>query len=146
MSEFPNIINRVESGYDVRMERVSTDEASFDDIDMSVLLDFEEAQCEGEPDFIVELIDLYLEDFPQQLSAMKGSVLKADAIALKRAAHTLKGSSGNLGVNGVAALCQQLEQTDSSESFQESNAIINRLEQTFARVRTIFLAERESRV
>jgi len=136
MSDFKNEINGTENA----------NRASIDDVDLSVLLGFAEAQCEDEPDLIVELIDLYLADFPRQLSVMKDSVLKADEISLKRAAHTLKGSSANLGVNGVAVLCEEIEEMDSSESFQQSNDLINRLEQTFARVRPIFLAERQGRV
>ena len=145
MSDFNNEINRVKRERDAPSQSKSAEPASFDDIDMSVLLGFEEAQCEGEPDLIVELIDLYLADVPQQLSAMRDGVLKSDRDSLKRAAHTLKGSSANLGVNAVTVLCEELELTDSSESFQSSNILINRLEQTFARVRPVFLAERQSR-
>ncbi len=136
MSDFKNEINGTENANRV----------SIDDVDLSVLLGFAEAQCEDEPDLIVELIDLYLADFPQQLSVMKDSVLRADEICLKRAAHTLKGSSANLGVNAITALCEEIEQTDLSESFQQINVFINRLEQTFARVRPLFLAERQGRV
>jgi len=145
MSDFMNKTNRAKHNYDMQSESESINPASPDDIDMSVLTGFEEAQCKGEPDLIVELIDLYLANVPQQLSAMKVSVLKADEISLKRAAHTLKGSSANLGVKCVATLCEEIEQTDSSESFQQSNILINRLEQTFLRVRPVFLAERQSR-
>lgn len=136
MSDFKNEIDSTENA----------NRTSIDDVDLSVLLGFAEAQCEDEPDLIVELIDLYLADFPQQLSVMKDSVLKADESSLKRAAHTLKGSSANLGVNGVAVLCEKIEETNSSDSIQQSNVLINRLEQTFARVQPIFLAERQSRV
>lgn len=135
MSDFTNEINGIGSE--------NANRANIDDVDLSVLLGFTEAQCEDEPDLIVELIDLYLADFPRQLSVMKDSVLKTDDNSLKRAAHNLKGSSASLGVNGVAALCEEIERTDSSESFQ---VLINRLEETFARVRPIFLAERQGRI
>jgi HPt (histidine-containing phosphotransfer) domain-containing protein len=146
MSDIINNINSHGREYGKQPESRIADEAVFDDVDLSVLLGFEDAQCEDEPDLIVELIDLYLADFPQQLSVMKDSVSRADEISLKRSAHTLKGSSANLGVNGVAALCREIEETDSSESFQQSNDLINRMEETFARVRLIFSAERQRRV
>lgn len=146
MADFTNDINGTENESDGQSQSENAIPASIDDVDLSVLLGFAEAQCEDEPDLIVELIDLYLADFPQQLSAMKDSILQADEIALKRAAHTLKGSSANLGVNGVAMLCEEIEKTDSSESVQQANVLISQLEQTFARVRPIFLAERERRV
>jgi HPt (histidine-containing phosphotransfer) domain-containing protein len=144
MSEFLDNINRRDDSE--HPERANAETASGDDVDMSVLTGFAEAQCEGDPDLIVELIDLYLDEFPLQLSAIKDCSMKADAIALKRAAHTLKGSSSNLGVNGVAELCGELELTDLSLSFQQANVLIDRMEQTFARVRPLFLAERQSRI
>lgn len=146
MSDFTNEITVAESEFETESQSEKANRASIDDVDLSVLLGFAEAQCEDEPDLIVELIDLYLNDFAQQLSVMKDGVLNADENSLKRAAHTLKGSSANLGVNGVAALCEKIEKTDSSESFQESNDLICRMEETFARVRPIFLAERQGRV
>lgn len=139
MSDFTDEYNRKQS----ESENIAT--ASSDDVDISVLLGFEDAQGEGEPDLIVELIDLYLEDVPPQLSAMKDFVLKADAVSLKRAAHNLKGSSANLGAKAVAMLCEELEQTGLSDSLQQSN-IIDRLEQAFTRVCKLFLAERLNRV
>lgn len=149
MSDFINEINGTENESDAQSQSENANRASIDDVDLSALLGFADAQCEDEPDLIVELIDLYLADFPQQLSVMKHSVSSADEISLKRAAHTLKGSSANLGVNGVAVLCQEIEEieeTDSSESFQQSNDLINRMEETFARVRLTFSAERQRRL
>jgi HPt (histidine-containing phosphotransfer) domain-containing protein len=86
-------------------------------IDMSVLASFEEVQMEDEPDLIVELIDLYLDDAPHQLALMQAAIAGADAATLKRTAHGLKGSSANLGICRVAALCEELEHTDHDDSF-----------------------------
>lgn len=119
---------------------------NFEDVDLSVLLDFEAAQCEGDPDLIVELIDLYLAGVPQQLSAIKDFQLKADEISLKRAVHNLKGSSANLGVISIAKLCEELEQMNFTEASDKDNACVNQLDHAFARVRCFFLAVRENRV
>lgn len=143
MTELQNEVDRPQPA---QAKGKSAVDANRDNVDLSVLLGFEEAQCEGEPDLIVELIDIYLANVPHQLSVMKDCVLKADANSLKRVAHNLKGSSANLGVNSVAALCEEIEQTDFSQSFQESKIFIDLLEQTFARVRPVFLAERQRRV
>lgn len=145
MSDFTNKITEIEQQYGMQAESANAERASIEDIDLSVLTSFEEAQCEGEPDLIVELIDLYLSDFPQQLSAMKDCVLNGNQNSLNRCAHNLKGSSANLGVKSIAVLCEELEQSESGESTQKSD-IINRLEQAFARVRSLFLAERQKRI
>jgi len=39
-------------------------------VDLEVLYGLTEAQGDGEPDLIVELIDLYLEDTPRRVTAM----------------------------------------------------------------------------
>ena len=145
MSDVINENNRAAHESNRQSEIGCITTANIDDIDISVLLGFEDAQGEGEPDLIVELIDLYLEDVPPQLAAMKDFVLKTDAVSLKRAAHNLKGSSANLGAKAVAVLCEELEQTDLSESFEQSKIIIDRLEEALKRVNTVFTAERQNR-
>ena len=145
MPEFKNEINSIEREFNMPPESEVAGETNFDDVDLSVLFDFEAAQCEGEPDLIVELIDLYLADFPQQLSAIKDSILKNDEASLKRSAHNLKGSSATLGVISIARLCEKLEQVDFTRSLQKTSAYVNHLEQAFARVRRIFLDERQNR-
>lgn len=145
MSDSLNEIIYRANEHDEQSAKEGAEPETFEDVDLSVLLDFEAAQCEGEPDLIVELIDLYLADVPPQLAAIKDFISTADEISLKRAAHNLKGSSANLGVDGIARLCEELEQTDFIESSQKMNVCVNRLEQAFARVRTVFLAERRNR-
>lgn len=145
MSDFTSKITVIKQEYDMQTESANAEPASLEDVDLSVLTGFEEAQCEGEPDLIVELIDLYLADVPQHLSAMKNFVLNGSQKSLSRSAHNLKGSSANLGVKSIAILCEELEQAGSGELTQKSD-IINRLEQTFARVRSLLLDERQKRI
>src|SRR5437660_7395479 len=78
-------------------------------VDMAVLTSFEEAQLDGVPDLIVELIDLYLEDAPHRLTAIEEALNRRDGQALKRAAHCLRGSSANLGALQVALICEEVE-------------------------------------
>lgn len=146
MSDFLNTINYINRESDLALSGHNTDETDFEIVDMSVLTAFEEVQGKGEPDLIVELIDLYLAEFPKKLSAMKDFVMNNDWDSLKRIAHNLKGSSANLGVNGIAQLCQKIEQTDFSKSLHFSNIFITLLEQTFMRVHQILNAERQSRI
>lgn len=116
-----------------------------DAVDLKVLTSFEEVQMEGEPDLIVELIDLYLEDAPRRIAALREALAAMDESGLKRAAHTLKGSSANLGARRVAELCSQLEVAEGDDSFHEARAILLNLENEFEYVRRIFSAERLGR-
>jgi HPt (histidine-containing phosphotransfer) domain-containing protein len=126
--------------------QASVADAARDAVDMSVLISFEDAQIEGEPDLIVELIDLYLEDTPHRVAAMQKALATADALSLKRAAHSLKGSSANLGARRVAALCDELEHLSGNDMFQKVRALLSGLEQEFAYVQQAFAAERQRRL
>src|SRR5438270_12610179 len=122
--------------------RPGADAASLDAVDLAVLKGFEDMQDEGEPDLVVELINLYLEDAPRKVASMLEAVAGADDVSLRRAAHSLKGSSASLGAFGVAALCEELEQVSKADSFRSAVALLNRLELESARVRCAFAAER----
>jgi hypothetical protein len=47
-------------------------------VDLAVLTSYEKIQLAGEPDLIVELIDLYREDAPRRIAARRESVAKKD--------------------------------------------------------------------
>lgn len=55
------------------------------------------------------LIKAYLADSEQRYAEMEQAVARADMQTLWRAAHSLKGSSSNLGAGTLAALCLALE-------------------------------------
>ena len=119
---------------------------SIEAIDQTVLAALAEAQEEGEPDLIVELIDLYLEDAPQWVEAIRAAVAQADAASIKRAAHTLKGSSGSVGVCQVAEICKLFEQTDFSIPAASSETLMQLLDREFERARAALLTERDRRI
>jgi HPt (histidine-containing phosphotransfer) domain-containing protein len=59
--------------------------------------------------FVVELIDAFLADGAEQLSAIGKAVATGDAEALVRHAHTLTSSSATLGALRLAAIARELE-------------------------------------
>src|SRR5438876_4156014 len=92
-------------------------------IDPAVIVSLDEAWDEGEADLVVELIDLYLGDAPQWVEAIRTAAAENDATVLKRVAHTLKGSSGSLGIRQVAEVCGMLE-LNCSESAARVNELL----------------------
>jgi HPt (histidine-containing phosphotransfer) domain-containing protein len=116
-----------------------------DDPLMEALNSFESAQMEGEPDIIVELIDLYLEDAARRVSAMQEAATQADEKAIKWAAHALRGSSAHLGARRIATLCQEIEQHEPPSMFPDVETLLTLLVLEFERVRQVFIAERARR-
>ena len=114
-------------------------------IDPAVIASLDEAWEEGEADLVVELIDLYLGDAPQWVEAMRAAAAGDDVRVLKRAAHTLKGSSGSLGIRQVAETCRMLE-LSCSESATRVEELLQQLNREFATARAALAAERLRRI
>jgi len=64
---------------------------------------------DGDAEFLRELIDIYLADTPKQLAQLEEALAKNDAVLATRAAHSIKGSSGNFGAQEFARLAQEIE-------------------------------------
>jgi HPt (histidine-containing phosphotransfer) domain-containing protein len=113
-------------------------------VDLAVLKSYEDAQIEGEPDFVVELIDLYLEEVPRLFDSIHTAIKNNDCTTAKRAAHSLRGSSGNLGVLQVAAIADELEHLEDPCS-TSATQLLRSLEAEFQRVKEILDEERRKR-
>jgi HPt (histidine-containing phosphotransfer) domain-containing protein len=124
---------------------VDSDETP-DAIDLAVLADLEGAQVEGEPDIVVELMELYLEDASGKLAAMHEDLAEKGGGSVGRLAHSLRGSSANLGARRVAALCEELERMGDGDPSCGGGVLLNRLELELACVRRVFEAERRRRM
>lgn len=113
-------------------------------VDLEILSAFDDAQEEGEPDFVVELIDLYLAEAPRIFSAIRAGLANNDWPSAKRAAHSLRGSSSNLGILQMAAIADDLEHNGASaESLAQQ--LLRDLEAEFLNVEKILMAERQKR-
>jgi signal transduction histidine kinase/HPt (histidine-containing phosphotransfer) domain-containing protein len=93
------------------------------------------------PNFVAELIDLYLNEATFDLNALLKAVMSNDVMEIKRLAHHLRGSSANIGATQMAALCELLESKESSEN--ERNLMA--LENEFELVREALKAERREK-
>ncbi|HEY3581407.1 MAG TPA: Hpt domain-containing protein [Pyrinomonadaceae bacterium] len=113
-------------------------------VDLAVLASYEDAQIEGEPDFVVELIDLYLDEVPRLFDSLHTAIQNNDSTTAKRAAHSLRGSSGNLGVLQIAAIADEFEHLE-NQCGTSATQLLQSLENEFRRVKEILGAERQKR-
>jgi CheY-like chemotaxis protein len=93
-------------------------------------------QDEHGVELVAELVDLFVSNTPIVLTAMREALVQGDPDALKRAAHTLKGSSSNLGVEPLTTLCVVLEEHGQAGEMQEAVPLIHKLEQEFEYVKS----------
>jgi len=117
---------------------------AIESVDLKILCSFDEAQEDGEPDFVVELINLYLNEAPRLVSAIREAMAKDDWPSIKRAAHSMRGSSSNLGILQIAVIAGALEELAANQPARIGPLLLS-LQDEFTRVEKILSAERHRR-
>jgi HPt (histidine-containing phosphotransfer) domain-containing protein len=129
-----------------RLSPASASGITSDAVDMELLNAFEELQLNDGSDLIVELIDLYLQEVSRRVTKIREASIATEWVLLKRAAHNLKGSSGNLGLRHVAETCQKLEWMDRHDSPETVAELVRLLEYESARANASLAAVRQGRL
>ena len=89
------------------MTEDATGSAALDRSRIDEILELEAA--DDAPGLLRELVDTFVQTSAAELAGMRAAVDAADADALRRAAHGLKGSSASLGAVDVQRLAQEVE-------------------------------------
>lgn len=110
-------------------------------LDPSFLRQTRKLSPPGGPDEAVELIDLFLSEFPMRVEAVVRSVKERDSEAVRSAAHALKGSAGNLGGRELAKTASALEQAIKTGDWIRSDALVAALEKAAVRLSQALSAE-----
>ncbi len=97
----------------------------------------------GGAELLAELTELFLEDVPTQLQALREAVESEDASSVERVAHALKGSCGNMGATRMSTICAELEDVGHSGELERPPVLVERLEAEFGRIRLALEAETE---
>lgn len=82
--------------------------------------------------FLRDIVGIFLEDTPNRIDELKQSLAAHDQIRFTRAAHSIKGSSSNLGAGPLRAVAEKLEHNSRNHGLNDLNALLVQLEETFA--------------
>jgi len=74
-------------------------------------------------DFIIELINTFLEDTPSQLEQLRNALAAQDAEAFRRAAHTIKSNAATFGAHQLAAQARELEMMGRENNLATGNQL-----------------------
>jgi len=88
-------------------------------------------------EFLREIVGIYFEDTPRRIAELEESLAAGDQAKFTRAAHSVKGSSANVGAMAVRAVAEQIEHK-SKQALPEAAAMIPALKAEFARVQAEF--------
>lgn len=103
-------------------------------LDPAIIESLRSFQSEGEPDLLVELVGIFLEDAPERIGSLRKALAVGDGREIARLAHSLKGICANQGAQRMAAICAEIEKRAASGALENLFETIFLLEQEFARV------------
>ena len=103
-----------------------------DVLDQSVLEELLSFSDDGDPELLLDLIQMFLDDGPSKVQAVQDGLAVGDFDKAERAAHSLKGSSGNLGARHLQDVCEQLQLSTRSHQLDESKQLAPQLVETYA--------------
>jgi HPt (histidine-containing phosphotransfer) domain-containing protein len=88
-----------------------------------------------------ELTQMFFDDTRSSLATLRKALEEGDAQSVERVAHTLNGSSSNMGAVRMAALCAELENVGASGKLSRGPELLEHVEAEFERVHSALEAE-----
>ena len=87
-------------------------------------------------EFVLELVDTFLQEAPAMLEDLRGALAAKDADKFRRIAHTLKSNSNTFGALTLGKLARDLELGGMAPVREAKGAPLEALEFEYARVAT----------
>ncbi len=105
-------------------------------LDANVIENLQSLADETDPDFMIDLLQYYLQFAPKTLTGLEHAHALSDAQQLADLAHTLKGASSNIGAWEMTDLCKALEKHGRNQQLQEAGKLMPLLRQAFGNVKS----------
>jgi two-component system, sensor histidine kinase and response regulator len=103
-------------------------------IDLPTLLTI----IDGDKDLLIELGEIFRQDYPQQVAALHEAVRHGDAHRLERVSHSLKGALATIGATTARSLAHELEIMGQSGQLEGSQPTLHKLESELDRLAAFF--------
>ncbi|HYD83286.1 MAG TPA: Hpt domain-containing protein, partial [Opitutus sp.] len=101
-------------------------------IDLQSIENLRSLNPDDNDEFLREIVTIYLEDTPQRIAELEQALGVADVAKFTRAAHSVKGSSSNVGAMVVRNVAEQLEH-QSKQGLDDVASLLASLKIEFAR-------------
>lgn len=87
-------------------------------------------------EFLREIAGIFLEDTPLRVAELVQSLNAGDIGKFTRAAHSIKGSSANLGATTLRAVAEKLEHQSRKEGLAGAGPLVDDIKREFNRAET----------
>ncbi|MBI5302564.1 MAG: PAS domain S-box protein [Chloroflexi bacterium] len=109
VEELARALERATPLVEIANPEPATAQPTADVLDAHLLTDLREV-TDGDMEPLIELVNLFQVNAPSLIEAIRQAASNHDADAMRRAAHTLKSASANLGAHVLADVCKEIEE------------------------------------
>lgn len=95
-------------------------------------------------EFVLELVDTFLQEAPGMLDELRRSLAAQDADKFRRAAHSLKSNSNTFGALTLGAMARELELGGMAKVIESGGRPLDALVEEYARVAAALAALRHA--
>ncbi len=105
----------------------------FSAIDLQAIENLRALNPGDNDEFLREITGIFLEDTPIRIGELDQSLSAGDVSKFTRAAHSIKGSSSNLGASGLRAAAEKLEHQARTQGLGNVATLVAQLKVEFSR-------------
>ncbi|MDC8760843.1 hybrid sensor histidine kinase/response regulator [Janthinobacterium fluminis] len=84
---------------------------------------------------VQRVIHAYVDDTPLHFQTLREAILELNTNTIRKAAHSLKSSSANVGAEALAHMCKELEKLGRADSTEGASGMLTDMEREFQAVR-----------
>ena len=103
-------------------------------LDLAVLAALRRLTMPGQPDVLAEVLRLFVQEVPPRMDRLRNACAAGNIQEVYRAAHSLKGSAGNIGAQRLLAVCRQLDEMARLGDLTEAPPLVAALGLEYQRV------------
>jgi HPt (histidine-containing phosphotransfer) domain-containing protein len=103
-------------------------------LDQAVLETLRKLTPAGEPDVLAEVLRLFLDEVPPRIARLRNARESGNIEEMHRAAHSLKGSAGNIGARQLYEVCRQLDALGKAGDLAGAAPLVDALDVEFDKV------------
>jgi len=96
--------------------------------------DLQQLIGEGAEDLVAEVMTTFRADTAARLAVLQEVIASGNSSLLRAEAHALKGSAAQVGAEGMARLCREMEERAASGAIVELNSLLNQLDSQFEEI------------
>ena len=103
-------------------------------LDRAVIQTLRQLTTPGEPDVLTEVLRLFLQEVPPRMERLRNACADGNIEDVYRAAHSLKGSAGNIGAQRLMAVCRELDEMGRAGDLTDAAPLLAALALEYERV------------